>query len=117
MGEWNPVSVENELLSIANEIARGVSIASTTYDTYLQAERAYKRAFAKAFMAHKGPQTEKKYAAELATEQEATDRDVADVAYKFARDTNAALGDKLEAMRSVGVSVRKAYEVAGRGEW
>lgn len=117
MTEYNPVSVEKELLAIVNEIAKGVSVASTAYSAFLQAERDYKRAFAKAYMLHQGPAHEKKYAAELATEQELVARDAADVAYRYAKDTNSALTNKLEAMRSVGVSVRKAYEVAGRGEW
>lgn len=119
MAEWNPVSVETELLAITNEISNGVTIARDAYQEYLAAERAYKRAYAHAFMAHKGAQTEKKVAANITPEVEAAEdhRDVTDVAYKYAKDTNAALSAKLDAMRSVGTSVRQAYANAGRGEW
>lgn len=119
MAEWNPVSVENALLETVNEISRGVTIARDAYQNYLESERNFKRAYARAFMAHKGPQTEKKVAANITAEVEAAEdhRDVCDVAYKYAKDTNAALSAKLDAMRSVGTSVRQAYANAGRGEW
>lgn len=117
MAEWNPVSVEREILSITNEIAKGVSAATDAYNRFLEAERKYKRAYASAYMAHKGPAHEKRYQAELDTEAELIARDAADVAYKFVKSNNDSLVSKLDAMRSVGVSVRKAYESAGRGEW
>ena len=118
MSDWNPVSVEQQILVTANDIARGVSVASEAYQAFLDAERAYKKVYARAYMGHKGAQTEKKIAANIVPEVEAAElaRDVADVAYRFAKDTNAALNSKLEAFRSVGVSVRQAYAVAGRGE-
>ena len=59
------------------------------------------------------------FAANIADEVMAAedDRDVKDVAYKYAKDNNELSTDKLEAMRSVGASVRKAYENTGRGDW
>lgn len=119
MSEFNPVSVEKTILETVNEIAKGVVIARDAYERYLSAERMFKREYARAFMAHRGPQTEKKIAAGLVPEVEAAEieRDAADVAYKYAKDTNAALSGKLDAIRSVGASVRQAYGNAGRGEW
>lgn len=117
--EYNPVSVEKSIIGIVNEKARGIVVARDSYEAYLAAEKAYKRAYARAYMKHQGPQTEKKVAANIADEVMAAedDRDVKDVAYKYAKDNNELSTDKLEAMRSVGASVRKAYENTGRGDW
>lgn len=109
--------MEREINQIANEITKGVSAASDAYSAFLKAERAYKLAYAKAYMRHAGPAHEKRYQADIDTEAEMVARDAADVAYKFIKGNNEALGSKLDAMRSVGASVRKAYENAGRGEW
>lgn len=119
MSEFNPVSVEKEILETVNAISKGVIVARDAYSDYLEREREYKRAYARAFMAHKGPQTEKKIAANITEEVIAAEdaRDIADVAYKYAKDMNAALSGKLDAIRSVGASVRQAYANAGRGEW
>lgn len=116
---WNPVSVERAILSAVNESAHGVAAATRAYEAYLEAERTYKRAYATAFMTHHGPQTEKKVAAGLvdAVLEAETIRDATDVAYKYAKEMNEVFGKKLDALRSVGVSVRQAYENAGRGNW
>lgn len=117
--EYNPVSVEREILATVNEISQGIIAARQAHENFLSAERIFKRAYAKAFMDHRGPQTEKKIAAGLVPEvMEAEDeRDVWDVAYTYAKETNRALSGKLDAIRSVGASVRQAYAGAGRGEW
>ena len=119
MGDYNPVSVEKDILDTVNEISQGVITARDAHERKLASERAYKRAYARAFLAHKGPQTEKKIAANIVPEvMEAEDlRDVHDVAYDYAKENNRALSGKLDAMRSVGASVRQAYANAGRGEW
>ncbi|AYB70419.1 hypothetical protein SEA_MOOSTARD_64 [Mycobacterium phage Moostard] len=117
--EYNPVSIEQEILATVNELSKGIITARDAHEAALAAERAYKRAYAKAFMEHKGPQTEKKIAANIVPEvMDAEDmRDVTDVAYSYAKDLNNTLGKKLDAIRSVGASVRQAYANAGRGEW
>ena len=117
MSDWNPVNVEQEILATVNEIAEGIATARDTYAVFLEAERAYKRAYALAYINHAGPAHEKRYWADLNTQAEAEARDVADVAYTYARDRNKSLSSKLDAIRSVGASVRQAYANAGRGEW
>ncbi|AXH67872.1 hypothetical protein J4T99_gp066 [Mycobacterium phage Bromden] len=119
MSEYNPVSVEQDILATVNEISQGVITARDAHEKHLESEREYKRAYARAFMAHKGPQTEKKVAANIVPEvMEAEDmRDAWDVAYTYAKESNKALSSKLDAIRSVGASVRQAYANAGRGEW
>lgn len=117
--EYNPVSVEKALRDILNEQAAGIITSRDAHEAFLKAERAAERAYARAYMAHQGPQTEKKVAAKIVPEVIAAedDRDVKDVAYKYAKDLADHLRGKLDGMRSIGASVRKAYENAGRGDW
>ncbi len=117
MSDYNPVRVEKEILETVNEIARGIQVATEGYDRFLEADRIYDLEFAKAYMSYEGAAHAKKYAAEIATDVERTLRDAADVAYRHAERRNKALEKKLDALRSIGVSVRQAYQDAGRGEW
>lgn len=117
MSEWNPASVERAILESVNDIAFGIQKASDAYEQYLKADHAFDLAFAKAYMAYEGAAHAKKYAAEIATEDERCNRDAADVAYRYTERNNKALEKKLDALRSIGASVRQAYQDAGRGEW
>lgn len=117
MSEWNPVSVEKAIVKVVDEIALGISKASEAYENFLKANHAYDMAFARAYMSYDGAAHAKKYAAELATEGERLDRDAADVAYRYIERNNKALEKKLDALRSIGVGVRQAYQEAGRGSW
>lgn len=112
----NPVDIERRIRSISDEIARGVRVVSEAHARFLQADAEYDRAFAGAYMAHTGPAHEKKYAAELATREQRTARDAAEVAYSYAKDRANAYREELRAYQSVGASVREMYRVAGRGE-
>ena len=112
----SPVDIETGIRDVAARIARGVSVCSNRYKTFLEADRDYDRAYAHAYMAHEGAAHEKKYAAELATQDEREARDLADAAYRYADRQHRALQDELRAYQSVGASVRAMYSVAGRGE-
>ena len=112
----NPVNVETRIRDISARIANSASVCNDRYTAFLAADRAYDQAFAKAYMGHEGPAHEKKYAAELATETERTDRDATDAAYKYADRLAKALESELRAYQSIGASVRAMYGVAGRGE-
>lgn len=112
----NPVSIETRIREISDRIAKSAAVCNDRYKAYLDADRAFDRAFATAYMGHSGPQTEKKYAAELDTETEREARDVADAAYRYADRLAKALESELRAFQSIGASVRAMYQVAGRGE-
>jgi len=114
--QWNPVRVEESIRDVAGRIARGVSVCSERYGTYLDADRAFEQAFARAYMAHSGPAHERKHAAVLACAAEQEARDAADVAYRYADRQARALENELRALQSVGASIRSMYSVAGRGE-
>ena len=112
----NPVDLERSIRGVAERIAKGVKVCSDAYAAFLDLDRSYDRAFAQAFMAHDGPQTEKRYAPEVATSEARAARDAADVAYRYADRTAKALENELRALQSVGASIRAMYGVAGRGE-
>jgi hypothetical protein len=117
MSEWNPVSVEKAIIGVVDEIVSGIRKASDAYTQVLSTNHEYDLAFARSYMKYDGPAHAKRYAAEISTEQERTSRDAADVAYRYIERSNKALEKKLDALRSIGVSVRQAYAEAGKGEW
>jgi hypothetical protein len=111
----NPVDIENAIRSCSNRIGNGVKVCSDAYAEFLEADRAFDQAYARAYMAHDGAAHERKYAAELATEEERQNRDAADVAYRYADRLARALENELRAWQSLGASVRSMYAVAGVG--
>jgi hypothetical protein len=112
----NPVNIEQRIRDISNRIANSASVCNDRYVAFLTADREYDQAFASAYMTYDGPQHAKKPAAELATLNERTARDVADAAYKYADRLAKALESELRAYQSIGASVRAMFGVAGRGE-
>ena len=112
----NPVSIEQAIRECATHIANGVTVVSNAYSAFLAADRAFDQAFARAYIEADGAAHERKYIAELATASEREARDVADAAYRYARDRARALENELMALQSVSKSVRGMYAVAGRGE-
>ncbi len=113
---YSPVSIEQSIRECARRIADGVRVCGNAYADYLAADHDYDRAFARSYIEAGGPAHERKYIAELATDEERTARDVADAAYRYADRTARAVEAELRAWQSVGASVRQAYGVAGRGE-
>jgi hypothetical protein len=81
----------------------------------LSADRLYDYAYAVAYIAHEGPQTEKKYAAEKVTQQERIGKDVAEVAYPHALRQMKALEGKLSAFQTIAKSVNQMYGTSGSG--
>jgi hypothetical protein len=114
-GVLNPVDVEHAIRTCSERIAKGVMVCDQRYRTFLEADRLYDAAYARAYMCHEGPSHEKRYAAELATQGERKERDEADAAYRYADRQAKALQDELRAWQSVGASVRAMYNVAGVG--
>jgi hypothetical protein len=111
----NPVDIERAIRTCSDRIAASVKVCSERYSAYLTADADYDRAYARAYLAADGPQTEKKHVAELATEKERTARDTTDAAYRYADRQAKALENELRAWQSLGASVRSMYAVAGVG--
>lgn len=112
----NPVEVEDIIFNISNRIAKGVSVVSKREDTYMTAKRAYDRAVAVAVLEAEGTVLEKKAKVELAVVEERDAMDLAYSAWRFADRQARALSLQLDAVRSIGASIRNMYQVAGRGE-
>lgn len=113
----NPVEVERAIRDCSARIGRMALVCRDTYQAFLEADRTYDRAVARAYLSlSRVPVNEKKHRVELATQDERQAKDVADVAYKYARDQAAAAESELRAWQSVGASVRAMWSVAGRGE-
>ena len=111
----NPVQVELTIQQLVKQITHGVKVVSERHRAKLTADRIYDHAFAVAYMAHEGPQTEKKYAAEKATQQERTNRDIAEVAYQHAVRQMRALEGQLSAFQTISKSIQQMYGAAGSG--
>lgn len=111
----NPVDVEQRIRQLSNDIASGVKVVSMRYRAKLDAERIYDHAFAVAFLTYDGPANAKKYAAEKQTQQERTDRDVAEVAYRHAERQMKALEGQLSALQTIAKSVGQMYGATGAG--
>jgi hypothetical protein len=113
----NPVEVEAAIVAAADEVTEGVDVVSQRLAVYREAERLFDLKFAMAFMEHKGPQTEKRYAAEIAATEERREAEVAEVAYRYAERRCKAAEARLSAYQSVNKSVTAAYKTAGVGEY
>lgn len=105
----NPVMIERAIQECSTRIAKGVRVVTGAERKFLAANRAYDRAFAAAFLEYEGPQTEKRYAAELATADEREARDIAHLAFKHAQRTADAIGDELRSLQSINKSVVSMY--------
>lgn len=110
---FNPTDVESSIRTVSNQISQNVLFSDQEYRKFLTADHQYDLAYARAYMNHQGPSHEKKYAAELATETERADRDVAEAAYRYADRQARALEAELRSWQSVNASVRAMYSAAG----
>ena len=114
--DWTPVRVEEAIHKCSQRIADGVLKADKAYRLFQEADRAYDLAYAHAYLDADGPAHEKKYLAELHTTAARKHKDEADAAYRLMDRNMKAIQSELDALRSIGTSVRQAYAVAGRGE-
>lgn len=119
MSEWNPVTTEQAIHRIAQDLSKSVLACDQAYRQFLAADHEFDLAEARAYLdaREKGsPAHACGYEATLATAEQRKARDVADAAHRLTDKNMKALLAELDAMRSIGASVREAYRVAGRGE-
>jgi len=109
----NPAEIESLIRRFAGEIAQGVKAVSQAHQRFKERTRLYDHAYAVAYMAHVGPQTEKKYAAEKATQVERGEADAAEVAFRHAERQMKALEIQLSAAQTINKSVMSMYGAAG----
>lgn len=114
--DWSPVGIEKAIYKVVQRIAKGVGVCAEAHGAFLEADRNFDKEFAIKYTTENGAAHERKYKAQLETMDSRARRDGAEVAYQWARQKMRALDAELEALRSIGVSVRQAYQNAGRGE-
>lgn len=113
----NPVDIENAIRDCSNRIANSVRVVTEREAEAKRCRRAYDLANARAVLAANASNADgRKAQATIATEVERAAAEDAEIAYEFAKRTVRALEKELDALRSVGTSVRSMYQVAGRGE-
>lgn len=106
-----PVQVEAAIQWCLHHLSRGVGIVDETHKAALETEAHYDRARAHAFLAHDGPQTEKRHAAEIDEDviTARDDRDVAKLAYEHACRTYRRLEKELSGFQSLNKGMNAAY--------
>jgi hypothetical protein len=117
--EWNPVMVEQSIYKAAKRIAKGVKMADKAYRAFQVADHAFDKAEAVAYLGLEGvPAHARKYHVTLDEDVIAAReaRDIAEAAYKLLDRNMKAVQGELDAYRSIGTSVRQAYQTAGTGE-
>lgn len=117
MTTWSPASVEKALWETSEEVNRSPYAVNDAYVEMLRTAREYDHAVELAYLNATGPAHERKYRALSECHELREAKDVADAAYRLVASQAAALKVKVETLRSIGTSVRQAYENAGRGEW
>ncbi|RAV34883.1 hypothetical protein [Corynebacterium heidelbergense] len=110
----NPVEIESHIRELVNRIAKGIGVFSKRYAAFLEADRAFDRAYAQNYKDAEGSIKDREYEADLLTMGEREARDVADIAFKHADKLLKALDLELRAYQSIGASVRAMYGNAGR---
>ena len=112
----NPVQIESHILGLVNRIAKGIQVCDERYKLFLEADRAFDREFAQAYIGADGSIKDREQVAKLQTMPAREERDIAEAAYKHADKLAKALDTELRAFQSIGASVRQMYGNAGRGE-
>ena len=63
----NPVQVEEHIRELVNRIAKGIQVCSKRYAEFLDADRAFDREYAQAYLAAEGSIKDKEQKARLET--------------------------------------------------
>ena len=105
----NQVEIEAHLAELVTRISKGIRVTSDRYAEFVEADRLYDQAKARAYLAADGPVKEREARTELGTAEERERRDVAEVAWRHADRLSKALDLETRAYQSIGSSVRTAY--------
>lgn len=112
-----PEDVERLLAELGNRLTVGGLATARAFEAYTDARRVYDLAYARAYLAHEGPQTEKRHAATVATEAEREAMDVAEVTHKTYQEQMKALEKAMSAVQSIGASVRQLIQSTTGTGW
>lgn len=115
MNVFTPPDIEKAIFDAAEEISNAADSMRAAHEDALRTDREYDRAYAFAYVDSDGPAHERRYRAEVHRDvQDARDaRDAAEVTYKYFVSRSRAAERKLDALRSIGTSVRQTYNNTG----
>jgi multidrug efflux pump subunit AcrA (membrane-fusion protein) len=118
-----PVAIEAKLRHLVGELTRAQSALAQARDLEVDAKHEHDRARRRALLSEKSPKVTR--GGYTTAERDAwVDEQVADLRFKYdraivtresAQDHLRVLRDQAEIVRSLGASVRQAYELAGSG--
>lgn len=120
--QWTPIEIESRLRGLVTELTQAQGALADQRDAEVRAKHAYEAERRKALLSDECPKVTR--GGWTTTERDAwVDEQVKDVRWRFdlatvrreaAQDHLRVLRDQAEIVRSLGASVRQAYEVAGR---
>lgn len=111
-----PADLEQRIAFYTDQINQGVAIISEREGEAKRLQRELDREFARQYLAADGPQTEKRYRAELETAQLRADAEVAQLAFRHAERQMRSLETQLSAWQTIAKSLLASMGPAtGRG--
>lgn len=108
-----PPEIEQAIAASGDLLEDSVDIIDELQEVFLDADAELDRAFAQAYLAHSGPQQEKRYAAELATTAERKVRDQAYLNFKYAERKANAVDRRISGLQTRSKSATNAYNTHG----
>jgi len=118
-----PLGIEQKLRSLVTELSRAQAALAQARDLEVDVRHEYERARRRALLSEKSPKVTR--GGYTTAERDAwVDEQVTDLRFKYdravvtresAQDHLRVLRDQAEIVRSLGASVRTAYELAGAG--
>lgn len=113
-----PEEIERQIRDVADRLERGADVIRDRNLTLRESDRILKREKAERYMLHRSNGLSIKDAecqTVLDTDPARHERDLAQVAYDYARDLYRSYEARLRALQTQSASLRAAYPMAGRG--
>lgn len=109
-----PLDVERAMIELGREIDKAPATIRDHHNKVRSARADFKIAYALAYSRAAGTQSDKRYEADLKTQEHAEALAIAEVEYRFVIDTFESLKTKLRALQSVA-SLMKAQMFSPQG--
>lgn len=113
-----PEEIERQIRDVADRLEKGAEVIQERHIALVEADRLLKREKADRYMVHRRAGMTIKDAecqTVLDTDPARHERDIAQVAYTYARDLYRSYENRLRALQTQSASIRAAYPMAGRG--
>lgn len=111
--EYTPVVLEEKLRNTMNEVMRAPRICYQALREFQEADREFDKKYHEEKISFEGTIPDKESHAILASMAEREAKEVAEAAYKYARDRMNAVNLCLGGLQSISRSVQQAYSAIG----